>query len=156
MRISEIAQFNYFKSAYNIKNATTPFGTQNKRVMTPEDIEEYNDLRVFTHHIYEYKKGLRHLILTTEKAKHREAIERKLQHNEIPYLIHEIQNDKINVYFGDDACIDVVKTFSPKLNKLTAEQDFILGIMLGYDRVKQCERYMKIKNKQIRLQIPQE
>ena len=78
MRISEIAQFNYFKSAYNIKNATTPFGTQNKRVMTPEDIEEYNDLRVFTHHIYEYKKGLRHLILTTEKAKHREAIERNV------------------------------------------------------------------------------
>lgn len=48
-------------------------------------------------------------------------------------------------------CVDVVKTFSPKLNELTAEQDFILGIMLGYDRVKQCERYLKIKNNVIRL-----
>lgn len=27
------------------------------------------DLRVFYHHIYEYKKGIRNLILTTEKAK---------------------------------------------------------------------------------------
>lgn len=47
--------------------------------------------------------------------------------------------------------MDVVRTFNPKLNQLTAEQDFMLGIMLGYDRVKQCERYMKIKNKEVKL-----
>jgi len=28
---------------------------------------------------------------------------------------------------------------------LTDEEDFILGTMLGYDRVKQCERYLKRK-----------
>ncbi|RLD17868.1 MAG: DUF2023 domain-containing protein, partial [Caldiserica bacterium] len=31
------------------------------------------------------------------------------------------------------------------LSNLTEEEDFILGIMLGYDRLKQCERYMRIK-----------
>ena len=31
--------------------------------------DQYNDLRVFYHHIYEYKKGLRSLVLTTEKRK---------------------------------------------------------------------------------------
>ena len=60
-------------------------------------------------------------------------------------------NNKINVYFGAKQCVDVVKTFNPKLNELSAEQDFILGIMLGYDRVRQCERYMKIKNNLIKM-----
>jgi len=31
------------------------------------------------------------------------------------------------------------------LSDLTDEEDFILGTMLGYDRVKQCERYLKRK-----------
>lgn len=153
MRIGEIAQYNYFvgRNLYNQKMSFV-----GKRNLPDEKLEEYNDLRVFNHHIYEYKKGLRNLILTTEKAKYRDVIEEKLQHNGISYIIHEIKGDKINVYFGADPCIEVVKTFSPKLNKLTPEQDFILGIMLGYDRVKQCERYLKTKNKVIKLSYPQE
>ena len=31
------------------------------------------------------------------------------------------------------------------LSDLTDEEDFILGVMLGYDRLKQCERYLKRK-----------
>ena len=31
------------------------------------------------------------------------------------------------------------------LSNLTDEEDFILGTMLGYDRVKQCERYLRRK-----------
>ncbi len=153
MRIGEIAQYNYFIGR-NLYNQKISFA-KNKD-LPDEKLEEYNDLRVFNHHIYEYKKGLRNLILTTEKAKYRDVIEEKLQHNGISYIIHDIKGDKINVYFGADPCIEVVKTFSPKLNKLTPEQDFILGIMLGYDRVKQCERYLKTKNKVIKLSYPQE
>lgn len=153
MRIGEIAQYNYFIGR-NLYNQKISFA-KNKD-LPDEKLEEYNDLRVFNHHIYEYKKGLRNLILTTEKAKYRDVIEEKLQHNGISYIIHDIKGDKINVYFGADPCIEVVKTFSPKLNKLTPEQDFILGIMLGYDRIKQCERYLKTKNKVIKLSYPQE
>lgn len=112
---------------------------------------EYADLRVFHHHIYEYKKGIRNLILTTEKAKYRDVIEKRLQHEGINYLIHQVDNNKINVYFGEKPCVDVVSTLNPRLNQLSAEQDFILGIMLGYDRVKQCERYLKIKENKIKL-----
>ena len=36
------------------------------------------------------------------------------------------------------------------LSELTAEEDFILGIMLGYDRVKQCERYLRVKDRKAR------
>ena len=153
MRITEIAQYNYFTGINNIKTKQTPFTADKKaHSLTKAQMEEYNDLRVFNHHIYEYQKGLRNLILTTEQAKYRPSIEQKLKNNNIPYLIHEVNSGKvINVYFGAPSCIEVVKTFNPKLNKLTPEQDFILGIMLGYDRVKQCDRYMKIKNQEIKI-----
>lgn len=114
-------------------------------------ITEIADLRVFHHHIYEFKKGIRNLILTTEKSKYKETIASRLQKDNIDFVIHDIDKNKINVYFGAKECIDVIKTFNPKLNELSAEQDFMLGIMLGYDRVKQCERYMKIKNGEIKL-----
>ncbi|NCC97957.1 MAG: DUF2023 family protein, partial [Synergistales bacterium] len=46
--------------------------------------------------------------------------------------------------FGHPDCISVVKKFGTiDLSRLTDEQDFILGIMLGYDRMQQCSRYLK-------------
>lgn len=115
------------------------------------------DLRVFNHHIYEYKKGIRNLILTTEKSKYKDIIADRLQKENIAYKIDEIANDKINVYFGEEECVNVVKSFSSRLCDLTAEQDFILGIMLGYDRLKQCVRYNRIKRGEIKLgKHPQE
>ena len=121
------------------------------RGKNPASMAEIADLRVFHHHIYEFKKGIRNLILTTEKSIYKPSIEKRLNNEKIDYVIHDIGKDKINVYFGAPECVDVVRTFTPKLNELTAEQDFMLGIMLGYDRVKQCIRYMKIKNNVIKL-----
>ncbi len=116
-----------------------------------------SDLRVFNHHIYEFKKGIRNLILTTENAKYKDIISERLQKENIAYKIDEIAGNKINVYFGEQECVNVVKSFNPKLCDLTPEQDFILGIMLGYDRLKQCVRYNKIKNGEIKLgKHPQE
>lgn len=103
-------------------------------------------LQVFYHHLYEFKKGLRNLVLTTESTESRKAIEDRLLKDNIAYIIHEIGANKINVFFGNKSCIDVVSTLNSRLNKLTPEQDFMLGIMLGYDRLKQCDRYLKIKS----------
>lgn len=103
-------------------------------------------LQVFYHHLYEFKKGLRNLVLTTESIDSKKAIEDRLFRDGIACVIHEIGSNKINVFFGNKSCIDVVSTFNPRLNKLTPEQDFMLGIMLGYDRLKQCDRYLKIKS----------
>ena len=105
------------------------------------------DLKVFHHHIYEYKKGIRNLILTTEKSGYKDHIETRLSHENIDYVVQEVNSEKINVFFGAKDCVDVVRTFvAKKLYELTPEQDFILGIMLGYDRLKQCSRYLKFKN----------
>ena len=103
-------------------------------------------MNVFNHHLYEYKRGLRNLILHTTKGSDQGYIEKRLQDEDIDYLITKVNSSKINVFFGHRLCIEVVKSFNiTALNKLTDEQDFILGIMLGYDRLKQCKRYLKRK-----------
>ena len=109
------------------------------------------DLRVFYHHVYEYKKGIRNLVLTTEKAEYKNLIKERLENEHIAYKIDDINGKNINVYFGANECVDVIKTINPNLSELTAEEDFILGILLGYDRVKQCTRYMRIKNGDLKI-----
>jgi len=101
---------------------------------------------VLTHHIQEYKKGLRTLVLHTTRASNRDAIEKRLKWAMIRYYIHEVNETKINVFFGNSICIDVIKQMNfTSLSNLTDEEDFILGTMLGYDSIKQCERYLKRK-----------
>jgi hypothetical protein len=108
------------------------------------------DLSVFHHHIYEYKKGIRSLILTTEKSIYREPITARLTREKIDFAIQDVNKDKINVFFGAKNCVEVIKTFiHKKLNELSPEQDFILGTLLGYDKVKQCDRYLEIMEKQL-------
>lgn len=107
--------------------------------------EQLCELGVFRHHIYEFKKGLRSLILTTEKNSNREYIEARLNKEKISYIIEPVneKSPNINVFFGNEDCINVIKTFKKPLNKLSDEQDFMLGIMLGYDKILQCQRYLK-------------
>jgi hypothetical protein len=101
---------------------------------------------VFFHHIYEYKKGLRNLILHTTHKKNEPKIREKLEKQQIANLIYPLGQDKINVFFGEQICIDVIKQIGKdSLTDYTPEEDFILGIMLGYDRKKQCERFMQQK-----------
>lgn len=103
-------------------------------------------MEVLAHHIYEYKKGLRSLVLHTMRAECRESAERKLSANRIHYIIQEVGGRNINVFFGDEQCIRVIRTFVSKpLSRLSPEEDFILGTLLGYDKRQQCERYLKRK-----------
>ena len=51
--------------------------------------------------------------------------------------------DKVNIFFGNKECIDIVAQFSSdNLSFLSAHEDFMLGIMLGYNRIEQCRRYL--------------
>lgn len=100
-------------------------------------------MNVFNHHVYEYRKGIRRLILHTTWNTNRAAIERTLQRKNIAYTIYPLGEHKINVFFGDDACIAIINKFDKhNLFELTDEEDFILGTMLGYDTGKQCRRYL--------------
>ncbi len=100
-------------------------------------------MEIFCHHIYEFRKGIRDLVLYTAPEPMRTRIEHKLNNAGIPYVIHSISENKINVYFGDPHCVETIRAINkPCLGELSDEEDFILGAMLGYDIVLQCKRYM--------------
>jgi hypothetical protein len=102
-------------------------------------------MKVLIHHIYEFRKGLRSLVMHTLPARHMLEATAKLRGYGIDYHIHDIGKTHINVFFGASECVAVVRSIcgGKKLNDLTPEEDFVLGSMLGYDIRKQCERYMK-------------
>ncbi len=103
-------------------------------------------MEVFVHHIYEYEKGIRNLVLHTAEERNREFMVRKLENRGIAYKIYKIGNGRVNVFFGSDECVQVIEKIGKSaLVDYTAEEDFMLGIMLGYDRRRQCERYLKLK-----------
>ena len=103
-------------------------------------------VHVFLHLLYEYKKGLRDLALYTFSDSLEKFIRMKLDKQEIPYIMQPLENGKRNVFFGAAACIGVVASFGNKrLNAYSPEEDFILGIMLGYNRTEQCKRYLNVK-----------
>ena len=109
---------------------------------------------VFLHHVYEYKKGLRNLILHTTSRENETKIRERLGRERVAYLIYPLGKDKINVFFGESICIDVIKQIGKSnLCDYTDEEDFLLGIMLGYDRKKQCERYLQRKRHSIKDQL---
>ena len=68
----------------------------------------------------------------------------RLDSQGIGWLEQPVERGKVNLYFGHEACLRVVATFAGKpLHRLTAQEDFILGAMLGYDVRQQCERYCR-------------
>lgn len=101
-------------------------------------------MQLFLHLIYEYRKGLRKLVLYTTRKSIEEPIRAKLVQHDIPHVIHDIGRGKINVFFGEADCVEVVRMIGKRnVARYTDEEDFILGSMLGYDLVQQCRRYVK-------------
>lgn len=104
-------------------------------------------MEVFNHHIYEYKKGLRRMVLYTASTNKVETIKKRLDNQGISYFLTFPGEKNVNVFFGDPACIEVIKSFNPtNLTNLSLEEDFILGAVLGYDIKVQCSRYIKRLN----------
>ena len=110
-------------------------------------------MQVFYHLIYEYQKGLRDLCLFTCRDEFEEKIKKALDNQEINYFICRLEGNKINVFFGMGPCLKIVKQFScENLTKLTIEEDFILGMMLGYAKAQQYERFLaRVKQSETRL-----
>lgn len=108
-------------------------------------------MRVFHHLIYEYKKGVRNLMLCTLTGDCEDKVRWKLEKNAINYKIEHLKNGNINVFFGKEECLVVANRIcgDKPLNLLTPEEDFILGILLGYSICEQCNRYCKKQKESI-------
>jgi hypothetical protein len=99
-------------------------------------------MRVLMNHIYEYKEGLRRMILFTCNRRFEQQACRRLCNQSIDYVLQPAGKDNVNVYFGRRECLDAIRLFVTRpLCELSPEEDFILGAMLGYDICAQCERY---------------
>ena len=106
------------------------------------------DLKVFSNHIYEFKKGVRQMVLYTVNRKYEDIAVKRLTRQHIKYVIQTVDDEHINLFFGREECIEAIRMMVTKpLNKLTPEEDFILGAMLGYDICAQCKRYCSRKNR---------
>lgn len=117
--------------------------TQQDTTRLPEDI------KVLVNHIYEFKKGVRRMVLFTFNKRYEQFAVTRLQHQNISYVIQPVGNDRLNLFFGKKECLDAIRLMITKpLCQLTPEEDFILGAMLGYDICAQCERYCERKSRQ--------
>lgn len=94
-------------------------------------------------YLYELKKGVRGLFLLTMSTAEAELVEKRLAKEGVEYFRHVVNDAKVNMFFGQSSSVAVVRTIvTGPLNLLTAEQDFILGTLLGYDREQQCQRFL--------------
>ncbi|MGN1124751.1 MAG: DUF2023 family protein [Candidatus Gastranaerophilaceae bacterium] len=119
--------------------------------VTPISAVDYNNkFAVLNEQIYGYKHGIRPLVLQTMDANDKDAIEKRLKRDNLNYHLAPTPNGKnLNVFLGDKACVDVIKSFGNEpLYNMSPEKDFMLGILLGYDKTKQCERYLERKAKE--------
>lgn len=106
------------------------------------------EMKVFLNHIYEFKKGIRQMILYTMPRKYEEFALYRLASQKIPYYIQPLSGGRINLFFGRQECVKAIELMINKpLNELSPEQDFILGAVLGYDICGQCERYLERKER---------
>ena len=100
-------------------------------------------MELFKHLIYEYKKGIRDLALYTCESNNRQLLTEILEKMRIQHHIINIEGGKINIFFGSNPCLKILRSFSSKnMEKLTPYEDFILGIMLGYSRNEQYNRLL--------------
>ena len=105
-----------------------------------------SEAKVFANHIYEYKKGVRRMILFTCNRRFEQQACDRLRCQSIDYVVQPAGRDNVNIYFGHRECLDAIRLFVTRpLNELSPEEDFIFGAMLGYDICVQCKRYCERK-----------
>ena len=108
-----------------------------------EPVVQDGHWRVFNHHVYEYRKGLRGLVVQTLPRKYGRRVMARLEDLDLAYLIYPAGKTHINVFLGDSECLEIVRLIGKfDLSRYTPQEDFMLGIMLGYDRRQQCLRYL--------------
>ena len=67
------------------------------------------DMKVLMNHIYEYKKGVRQMVLYTFNRKYEQHAIARLKHQNIDYLIIPVGKDNLNLFFGRRECLDAIR-----------------------------------------------
>ena len=83
------------------------------------------DMKVLMNHIYEYQKGVRRMVLFTLNRKYEEFAIRRLESQNISYIVQPVGSDRLNLYFGREECLNAIRMIVTRpLTSLTHEEDF--------------------------------
>ncbi|WP_410208038.1 DUF2023 family protein [Fusobacterium sp.] len=108
--------------------------------------EKRNELGVFFHMMYELNKGLRTMALLTTTDENFKIVRERIEKCGYDYMVEYLKSGYINIFFGKEESIKVLKQFKGKsLKEFSPEEDFILGALLGYNIEQQCKRYIERK-----------
>lgn len=99
-------------------------------------------MRVFNTYLYEISKGTKPAALVTLEISNLDIIKKKLKDKGFDFIVQELQDSKVNVFFGKKECMDAIRAFLKPLSKLNPYEDFILGTILGYSPCVQCKRFI--------------
>ena len=69
------------------------------------------ELKVLMNHIYEYKKGVRRMILFTCNRRYEAFAVQRLSRQAIDYVVQPAGKENVNVYFGRRECLDAIRLF---------------------------------------------
>ena len=67
------------------------------------------DLKVLMNHIYEFRKGVRQMVLFTCHKRYEAFARQRLEHMGIPYLVQPAGKQNLNLYFGRSECLDAIR-----------------------------------------------
>ncbi|MEY4581540.1 MAG: hypothetical protein RL701_6243 [Pseudomonadota bacterium] len=96
------------------------------------------------HYLYELRKGVRQLFLLTMTLPEAQAVQERLQRERVAIHVQDVSAKKLNLYFGQARYVEIARRLAVRpLNRLSPEEDFMLGILLGYDSGQQCQRYLE-------------
>lgn len=100
-------------------------------------------MRVLLNQIYEYRKGIRSLFMLTASGSEISQMQNRLDREGIDHFLHFVSATKANIFFGRGPWVETARRIVTRpLNRLSPEEDFILGTLLGYDGEGQCRRYL--------------
>lgn len=100
-------------------------------------------ISLLPHYLYELGKGVRQLFMLTMTPREAQAVQARLDRDGIAYYRQPVNELKVNLYFGNAQFVAVARRIAIRpVYQLSAEEDFILGTLLGYDREQQCRRYL--------------
>lgn len=72
------------------------------------------DLKVLMNHIYEYKKGVRRMILFTMNKRYEQFAIQRLERQNIPYVLQPAGKNTLNLYFGKKECLDAIRLIATR------------------------------------------
>lgn len=94
-------------------------------------------------YLYELGKGVRQLFMLTMTPPEAKDVLSRLNQHGVAFHVQRVSDQKVNVFFGNAQYVAVARRLTIRpLHQLSAEEDFILGTLLGYDGEQQCQRYL--------------